>query len=33
MSKWDKLINRILLMPDDVRFSELKTYWNHMDII
>ena len=24
MSKWDKLINRILLMPDDVRFSELK---------
>ena len=25
MSKWDKLISRIMLMPGDVRFSELKT--------
>ena len=24
MSKWNKLINRILLLPDDVRFSELR---------
>ncbi|MBQ3375029.1 MAG: type II toxin-antitoxin system HicA family toxin [Erysipelotrichaceae bacterium] len=25
MSKWDKLISCIMLMPGDVRFSELKT--------
>ena len=25
MSKWDKLISRIMSMPGDVRYSELKT--------